>query len=92
MWQQGTSRRLSTAIVRILTAEEVQKKKKVVATGHIPPTLNCDEPDVDEGCDLDYTPHKSVKLDRVRAAITDNLGFGGHNAALVFRAYDKTPK
>jgi len=61
---------------------------KVVATGEVPPTLNCDEPDLDDGCDLDYTPHKSVKLDKVRAAITDNLGFGGHNAALVFKAYE----
>ena len=61
---------------------------KVVHTGEIPPTLNCDEPDIDDGCDLDYTPHTSVKLDKVRAAITDNLGFGGHNAALVFKAYE----
>ncbi|KAJ1476777.1 hypothetical protein T484DRAFT_1823693, partial [Baffinella frigidus] len=54
----------------------------VVKTGWIPPTLNLDEPDLEDGCDLDYTPNKAVKMDRVRAAISDNLGFGGHNAAL----------
>mmetsp|Transcript_30891 Transcript_30891/g.73402 ORF Transcript_30891/g.73402 Transcript_30891/m.73402 type:complete len:213 (+) Transcript_30891:2-640(+) len=63
---------------------------KVVKTGWIPPTLNLDEPDLEDGCDLDYTPNKAVKMDRVRAAISDNLGFGGHNAALVFKEYIKS--
>jgi len=62
---------------------------KVIKTGIVPPTVNLDNPDVEDGCDLDYTPHKSVKLDRVRAAISDNLGFGGHNAALVFKEHVK---
>eukprot|EP00286_Rhodomonas_abbreviata_P027740 CAMPEP_0181298374 /NCGR_PEP_ID=MMETSP1101-20121128/5746_1 /TAXON_ID=46948 /ORGANISM="Rhodomonas abbreviata, Strain Caron Lab Isolate" /LENGTH=483 /DNA_ID=CAMNT_0023403387 /DNA_START=39 /DNA_END=1490 /DNA_ORIENTATION=+ len=60
---------------------------KTVQTGWIPPTLNLEEPDLEDGCDLDYTPNKAVKVDLVRAAITDNLGFGGHNAALVFKHY-----
>jgi len=65
---------------------------KTVKTGWVPPTLNLDEPDLEDGCDLDYTPKKAVKLDRVRAAISDNLGFGGHNAALVFKEYVKPEK
>ncbi|KAM3568647.1 hypothetical protein VYU27_009230, partial [Nannochloropsis oceanica] len=37
-------------------------------------------------CDLDYVPNKAIKHD-VNVAISDNLGFGGHNAALVFKKY-----
>ena len=45
--------------------------RQVVHTGEIPPTLNCDEPDLEDGCDLDYTPHTSVKLDKVRETHAD---------------------
>ncbi len=50
--------------------------------GVIPPTINLDEPD--EGLDLNYTPHKSVKRD-VNVAASTNLGFGGHDACVVFK-------
>jgi len=55
---------------------------KAIETGEIPPTINYETPDPD--CDLDYTPNvkRSAKVD---AVLTDNLGFGGHNASLVFR-------
>lgn len=52
--------------------------------GVIPPTINLDEPD--EGLDLNYTPNKSVKRD-VNVAASTNLGFGGHDACLVFKKY-----
>ena len=39
-------------------------------------------------CDLNYVPNASQQLDAPKAAISDNLGFGGHNAALVFKAYE----
>jgi 3-oxoacyl-[acyl-carrier-protein] synthase II len=59
---------------------------KVIQTGIMPPTLNYDTPDPD--CDLDYVPNvKYVSEVPVEVAITDNLGFGGHNAALVFKRY-----
>ena len=48
----------------------------------IPPTINLDEPDLEAGCDLDYTPHKAKEV-RVRAAMNNSFGFGGHNACLV---------
>ena len=48
----------------------------------IPPTINYENPD--PACDLDYTPNKGVARD-VRVAISTSLGFGGHNAALVFK-------
>jgi 3-oxoacyl-[acyl-carrier-protein] synthase II len=48
----------------------------------IPPTINYENPDPD--CDLDYTPNVAKKR-TVNVAISNNLGFGGHNASLVFK-------
>ena len=50
--------------------------------GIVPPTINLDEQDPE--CDLDYTPNKPVKAD-LTIAISDSLGFGGHNGCLAFR-------
>ena len=50
--------------------------------GIVPPTINLDE--IDPECDLDYTPNKAVKAD-LTMAISDSLGFGGHNACVAFR-------
>ena len=50
--------------------------------GVIPPTINLDEPDPE--LDLDYTPNKAVEAP-VTIAISDSLGFGGHNGCLAFR-------
>ena len=59
---------------------------KVLQTGSIPPTINYDTPDPD--CDLDYVPNeKYVSETPIEVAVSDNLGFGGHNAALVFKRY-----
>ena len=46
----------------------------------IPPTINLENPD--DECDLDYTP-KVAKEKKVRVAINNSFGFGGHNATLV---------
>ncbi len=51
----------------------------------LPPTINLDEPDPD--CDLDYVPW-TCRAARVRHALSNSFGFGGTNAALLFRAYD----
>ena len=53
-----------------------------VSESAIPPTINLENPDPD--CDLDYTAHHSQK-GVVKAAMSNNLGFGGHNASLIFR-------
>ena len=50
--------------------------------GTVPPTVGLDE--VDPDCDLDYTPCKAVKAD-LTIAISDSLGFGGHNGCVAFR-------
>ncbi|MFP7168785.1 beta-ketoacyl-ACP synthase II [Terribacillus sp. 7520-G] len=57
---------------------------KSIQDGVIPPTINLAEKD--PLCDLDYVPN--VKREKtVRAALSNSLGFGGHNAALVFKQY-----
>jgi 3-oxoacyl-[acyl-carrier-protein] synthase II len=56
---------------------------KAIETGTIPPTINLEQPDPE--CDLDYVPNQAVQVP-VRAVLSNNLGFGGQNAALVFRA------
>jgi len=45
----------------------------------IPPTINYENPDPE--CDLDYVPNKARKA-KVNIAISDSLGFGGHNATI----------
>jgi len=58
----------------------------VLAVHHdtIPPTINYKTPDPD--CDLNYTPNKAVQK-KVRNAISNTFGFGGHNASLLFSKF-----
>lgn len=56
---------------------------KTIEKGVIPPTINLQEPDPD--CDLDYVPN-TARHATVRTVLSNNLGFGGQNAAAVFRA------
>jgi 3-oxoacyl-[acyl-carrier-protein] synthase II len=51
-----------------------------VKHGVVPPTINLDTPD--PLCDLDYTPHHARER-KVRAAMSNSFGFGGHNASIV---------
>lgn len=53
-----------------------------IHNGVVPPTINYENPDPD--CDLDYVPNKARTM-KVDVAVSNNLGFGGHNASLVFK-------
>lgn len=52
----------------------------------LPPTINFSEPDLEEGLDLDYVPNQA-RAHTVQAAISNNFGFGGHNACLVLKKF-----
>lgn len=52
--------------------------------GVVPPTINLDE--IEPECDLDYTPNTPVYAD-LTIAMSDSLGFGGHNGCLAFRKF-----
>ena len=56
-----------------------------IANWVVPPTINLESPDPD--CDLDYTPHVA-RRGRVRTAMSNSFGFGGHNSSLVFREFE----
>ncbi len=58
---------------------------KAILEGCLPPTINYERPDPE--CDLDYVPNtaRSVRID---AALSNSLGFGGHNTALVVRRFE----
>ncbi len=51
-----------------------------IRDGVVPPTINLDTPD--PKCDLDYTPHQPRER-KVRAAMSNSFGFGGHNGTIV---------
>jgi 3-oxoacyl-[acyl-carrier-protein] synthase II len=51
----------------------------------VPPTINLDHPDPE--CDLDYVPHTSRRMP-IRYALSNSFGFGGTNAALLFKKFE----
>ncbi len=55
-----------------------------IERGVVPPTINYEYPDPD--CDLDYVPNKARSLP-VEVALSNSLGFGGHNVSLIFKKY-----
>ncbi len=65
----------SGGVEAVVTALTIQRNL-------IPPTINLDDPD--EGCDLDFVPHKARDR-KVTVAMSNSFGFGGHNASLVMK-------
>ncbi|WP_341876131.1 beta-ketoacyl-ACP synthase II [Defluviitalea saccharophila] len=57
---------------------------KAIEEGFIPPTIGYEKPDPE--CDLDYVPNVGRKQE-IHYALSNSLGFGGHNASLLFKKY-----
>lgn len=55
-----------------------------IQNGIIPPTINYKTPDPE--CDLNYVPNEAIRQP-VKVALSNSLGFGGHNACIVFKAF-----
>ena len=53
-----------------------------IRDGIVPPTINYENPDPE--CDLDYVPNHARKVN-VRAALSNNFGFGGHNSCVIIK-------
>ncbi len=58
---------------------------KAISEGYIPATINYKNPDPD--CDLDIVPNEG-RVREVKAALSNSLGFGGHNATIVMKKYE----
>ncbi len=58
---------------------------QAIRTGIIPPTINYEVPDPE--CDLDYVPNVARQAD-VRVSLSNSVGLGGHNAAVIFRRFE----
>ncbi|GCE18507.1 beta-ketoacyl-ACP synthase II [Dictyobacter kobayashii] len=59
---------------------------QTILNGIIPPTINLHHPD--PACDLDYVPNEARHA-TVNVAMSNSMGFGGHNTSLVFKRYEE---
>ncbi|MDD5644366.1 MAG: beta-ketoacyl-ACP synthase II [bacterium] len=66
-------------------AAELIATALTIQNGIIPPTINYENPDPE--CDLDYVPNHAREA-KVRAALSNSLGFGGHNATLALKRFE----
>ncbi|MBN2191020.1 MAG: beta-ketoacyl-[acyl-carrier-protein] synthase II, partial [Candidatus Aureabacteria bacterium] len=66
-------------------AVELIATAMTIKNGIIPPTINYENPDPE--CDLDYVPNHAREV-KVEAALSNSLGFGGHNATLALKKFE----
>lgn len=89
---EGDARRVAISSTKSMTGHllgaagsvELAVCALAVKDGVIPPTINLDNPDPE--CDLDYVPNTARKQ-KVRVALNNSFGFGGHNVALVVKEF-----
>ena len=60
---------------------------KSLLENRIHPTLNLENPDVEDGCDLDYVPGQARELPLTHV-MSNSFGFGGHNASVIFKKWE----
>ncbi len=67
-------------------AGSIQAVITILALNHgvLPPTINLTHPDPE--CDLDYVPNQARSV-KIKTAMSNSFGFGGHNSVLIFRQY-----
>ena len=58
---------------------------QAIVTGIVPPTINLHHPDPE--CDRDYVPNEA-RCATINVAMSNSMGFGGHNTCLVFKRYE----
>lgn len=58
---------------------------KAIENKKVPPTINYREKD--EECDLDIVPNE-IREAEIRVAMSNSLGFGGHNASIILKKYE----
>ena len=84
--------RIKVSAVKSMTGHAIGASGAIAAaasvmtlrTGIVPPTINYETPDPE--CPLDVTPNRAAEL-HTEAVMTNSLGFGGHNAVLLFRRW-----
>jgi 3-oxoacyl-[acyl-carrier-protein] synthase II len=82
--QVSSNKSMTGHLLGAAGAVELVATAMTVKTGTIPPTMNYEIPDPE--CDLDYVPNKA-RQSEVKVAISNSLGFGGHNISISIKAF-----
>ena len=80
----SSTKSMTSPLIAAAGAVEAIVSLLAIRDQFFPCTLNLTEPDPE--CDLDYVPNVGIH-GKIDVVLTESLGFGGHNGALVLRAY-----